>query len=172
MTEDHNNAGTPWGELIATPRDAVRLLAREPLLLAGTTASVLLVLIAIFGPAGGRLYAWLLTGLSLIVCLLWTVLRLSRRGAGPAQGVNEVTFGQHAEQEKVEFAAERANEVSYADNSTLRGVTFRAGTGGGGGGGTGGGAGADAGTGTRAGAGAGADNSTGQPNGDDGPLRR
>lgn len=79
-----------WDALITTPLEVVKRLAGEPVLLIGMGGSVILALIAIFGPDGGQVYAWLVAGLILVLTVIWAILPSSRtrgrrRGTDQAQ---------------------------------------------------------------------------------------
>ncbi len=78
MSEPEESSASGAGQLLTTPALVIRYLRKEPLLLIGFGAAVILAIIAIFAPGDKSSYAWPVAGLVLAVCLVWTVAGVLR----------------------------------------------------------------------------------------------
>jgi hypothetical protein len=68
-----NSSDSEWQSLLSTPAAVVRYLRKEPLLLAGMGAAVLIAIVAVFAPGGGAVFAYVIAGVVFAACVLWAV---------------------------------------------------------------------------------------------------
>jgi hypothetical protein len=69
MTENPLEPNRGTGSLVQAPLEVIRQLENEPVLLGGMGASALLAILAIFAPSGAQIYAWIIAGLMMTLCL-------------------------------------------------------------------------------------------------------
>lgn len=129
MSEPDESAASGTGQLLTTPALVIRYLRKEPLLLVGFGAAVILAIIAIFAPGDKSVYAWPVAGLVLAVCLIWTlagVLRARADGraadAGWVGGAVVTTERADVEGVSIETEGSTRGTVTASDRSRVRDV--------------------------------------------------
>ncbi|ASW53723.1 hypothetical protein CIK06_05225 [Plantactinospora sp. KBS50] len=121
--------------MFAVPTIVARGLRSEPLLLTCFGATVLLAIVALAGPPGGAIYAWLLAGLTLTIGVVWAVLRAASRRSAPADGddagtppgSNHVDLGHRPDIGDVDLRAAGRNSLRAGRRARMESLTMRAG---------------------------------------------
>lgn len=107
MESDRPQNGS-WDSLGAALLGVVKGLTGQPLLLTAMGVAVVLALIAIFGPAGGQLYAGIVAALVLVLAVLWAV---THRSSDERSEGNVIRTGSRAEVDDVEMRRKGAANV-------------------------------------------------------------
>lgn len=135
MGQESGGDKPDWAPLLQAPLEVIKRLKDEPLLLIGMGATVVLAIIAMFAPERGRFYAWLLTGLVLILSLLRTIALESRkrrsRSESPPGSSTNLKLGHQSKitDTRISTRGSRARtSIESGRRTTIQGVSINTGS--------------------------------------------
>jgi hypothetical protein len=135
MTQEspESSSASQMDTLLKAPGLVIAQLKDEPILLGGMGAGALVAIIAVFVPDTAQIYAWIIAGLMLTLCLLKAAIDL--RGGGradetpPESNGPSIGFrlGDESEIEDTDVEAEQTITVDGGRKTKIKGAKFRAG---------------------------------------------